>query len=81
MNLHLWRHLMGAKLLEEHEDIGLVEELLGHVPGSRATRRYVELKTAWAAKRLDRITDGVRERGRHLHRRLERRADRRRVAR
>jgi len=80
MNLHLWRHLMGAKLLEEHEDIRLVEELLGHVPGSRATRRYVELKCAWAAKRLDRITDGVRERGRHLHRRLERRADRRRVA-
>jgi len=66
MNLHLYRHVLGAKLLEETNDIRLVEELLGHVPGSAATQRYVELKTKWAAARLDGITDGARPRGRHL---------------
>jgi len=66
MNLHLYRHLLGAKLLEETNDIRLVEELLGHVPGSAATQRYVELKTKWAAAHLDGITDGARPRGRHL---------------
>jgi hypothetical protein len=81
MNLHLWRHVMGAKLLEEHEDMHLVEELLGHVPGSRATRRYAELKTKWAAKRLDGITEQVRGRGLHLHQRRVVRNDRRRIAR
>ncbi len=80
MNLHLWRHVMGAKLLEEHEDMHLVEELLGHVPGSRATRRYAELKTKWAAKRLDGITDQARGRGLHLHRSRVVRYDRRRVS-
>jgi len=80
MNLHLWRHFMGAKLLEEHEDMHLVEELLGHVPGSRATRRYAELKTKWAAKRLDGITEQARDRGLHLHRRRAVRHDRRRIA-
>jgi hypothetical protein len=77
MNLHLWRHVMGAKLLEEHEDMHLVEELLGHVPGSRATRRYAELKTKWAARRLDGITDQARGRGLHLHRHRVVRYDRR----
>jgi hypothetical protein len=80
MNLHLWRHIMGAKLLEEHEDLHLVEELLGHVPGSRATRRYVEMKTKWAAKRLDGITEQARGRGLHLHRRRVVRRDRRQKA-
>jgi site-specific recombinase XerD len=81
MNLHLWRHVMGAKLLEEHEDMHFVEELLGHVPGSRATRRYAELKTKWAAKRLDGITDQARARGLHLHRRRVVRDNGRRVSR
>jgi hypothetical protein len=81
MNLHLWRHVMGAKLLEEHEDMHLVEELLGHVPGSRATRRYAELKTKWAAKRLDGITEQARGRGLHLHQRRVVRNNRRRIAR
>jgi hypothetical protein len=80
MNLHLWRHVMGAKLLEEHEDMHLVEELLGHVPGSRATRRYAELKTKWAAKRLDGITDQARGRGLHLHRSRVVRYNRRRIS-
>jgi len=66
MNLHLYRHVLGAKLLEETQDIRLVEELLGHVPGSAATQRYVELKTKWAAARLDRVTDAARPRGRRL---------------
>ena len=66
MNLHLYRHVLGAKLLEETNDVRLVEELLGHVPGSNATQRYVELKTKWAAARLDGITDSARPRGRHL---------------
>jgi hypothetical protein len=79
MNLHLWRHVMGAKLLEEHEDMHLVEELLGHVPGSRATRRYAELKTKWAAKRLDDITEQARGRGLHLHQRRVVRNNRRRI--
>jgi hypothetical protein len=81
MNLHLWRHVMGAKLLEEHEDMHLVEELLGHVPGSRATRRYAELKTKWAAKRLDSLTDKSRGRGLHLHQRRVVRHNRRQIAR
>jgi hypothetical protein len=81
LNLHIWRHVMGAKLLEEHEDICLVEELLGHVPGSRATRRYVELKTKWSAEQLDHITDGARGRGLHLLRRHERLNNRRRASR
>jgi Phage integrase family len=79
MNLHLWRHVMGAMLLEEHEDMRLVEELLGHVPGSRATRRYAELKTKWAAKRLDGITEQARGRGLHLHRRQGVRHHRRQI--
>ena len=80
MNLHLWRHVMGAKLLEEHEDMHLVEELLGHVPGSRATRRYAELKTKWAARRLDGITEQARGRGLHLHQRRVVRHKRRQIA-
>jgi hypothetical protein len=79
MNLHLWRHLMGAALLEEHKDIHLVEELLGHVPGSRATRRYVELKAKWSAQALDEIIDAHRPRGRYLHAKRERRYDRGRL--
>jgi hypothetical protein len=79
MNLHLWRHLMGAALLEEHKDVHLVEELLGHVPGSRATRRYVELKAKWSARALDAITDARRQRGRYLHVKRQRRFDRRRT--
>ena len=79
MNLHLWRHLMGAALLEEHRDVHLVEELLGHVPGSRATRRYIELKAKWSAQALDEITDARRPRGRYLHVKRQRRFDRRRV--
>jgi hypothetical protein len=79
MNLHLWRHLMGAALLEEHKDVHLVEELLGHVPGSRATRRYVELKAKWSAQALDKITDARRQRGRYLHTKRQRKYNRRRL--
>jgi hypothetical protein len=79
MNLHLWRHLMGAALLEEHKDVHLVEELLGHVPGSRATRRYIELKAKWSAQALDKITDARRQRGRYLHAKRQRNYNRRRL--
>jgi hypothetical protein len=70
---------MGAALLEEHKDVHLVEELLGHVPGSRATRRYVELKAKWSAQALDEITDARRQRGRYLHAKRRRNYDRRRL--
>jgi site-specific recombinase XerC len=63
---------MGAKLIEEHKDVRLVEELLGHRPGSKATMRYIELKSIWAAQSVDRITDAARPRGHYLHARRAR---------
>jgi site-specific recombinase XerD len=53
VNPHLWRKLMGGYLLLQTSDMKLVAELLGHVEGSRATRVYVEMKSAWAAQALD----------------------------
>jgi hypothetical protein len=77
VHLHLLRHILGTKLLEEHKDVRLVEELLGHAPGSRATQRYAEMQIKWSAQRLDAITDRTRGRGLHLHRQRDRRVDRR----
>jgi integrase len=53
VNPHLWRKLMGGYLLLQTTDMKLVADLLGHVEGSRATRVYVEMKSAWAAQALD----------------------------
>lgn len=62
VNLHLFRHLMGAILLEENpENYPIVERLLGHVAGSRATRRYAELATRWAAAHADGVLDKLRQ--------------------
>lgn len=63
INLHLYRHLMGAVLYREHGDIAKVEQLLGHSRGSRATQKYVELSRKWAAAALDELTDAARRKG------------------
>ncbi|WP_200343696.1 site-specific integrase [Rhodovibrio sodomensis] len=64
VNPHLWRKLMGGYLLLQTNDMEKVADLLGHVEGSRATRVYVEMKSAWAAQELDahvtRLTEATR---------------------
>lgn len=53
INMHLWRKLMGGYLLLQTRNMELVETLLGHSRGSRATKVYVEMQTRWAAAELD----------------------------
>ena len=63
MHVNLWRHVMATKLGEwtqRAEDGG---KLLGHIPNSSSTRRYVRLGTRLAAKQLREITDEARSQG------------------
>lgn len=52
VNVHLWRKLMGGYLLMETLNMELVEDLLGHARGSKATNVYAEMKAAWASAEL-----------------------------
>lgn len=52
VNVHLWRKLMGGFLLMKTRQMELVENLLGHAKGSKATDVYAEMKTSWAAAEL-----------------------------
>lgn len=49
---HLWRHLMSSKLGEATGRVEDAEKLLGHVPSSRATKRYARLRSKAAAEML-----------------------------
>jgi len=53
VNMHLWRKLMGGYLLAQTKNMELVEDLLGHVRGSDATKVYTEMQSAWAVAELD----------------------------
>ena len=71
MNTHLWRHVMGTKLVERTDDFDHAQRLLGHAPGSTSTQSYVRLGTKLAARKLGDITDEVRPQGIALLRRSE----------
>ena len=61
VNLHLFRHLMGTILLQVNpENYAIVERLLGHAAGSKATKRYAELAVKWAAAHADGVVDDLR---------------------
>jgi integrase len=60
---HLWRHIMGSRLQEYSDQPNDGEKLLGHIPGSDATKRYIRVRTNEAAKRLRELTDAVRSEG------------------
>jgi hypothetical protein len=66
VNLNLWRHLLGTKVAEMREQTEDAGRLLGHVPGSPSTGKYVRVGTRIAAKWLGQITDEVRPRGMEL---------------
>lgn len=71
--VHLWRHIMGTKLGEATDRPNEAAKLLGHLDGSKSSRRYIRVKTGAAAERLRRITDsvrgvGTRQLGRGKHR-------------
>jgi hypothetical protein len=63
INVHLWRHVMGSKLDAKSERADGPARLLGHLPGSKSTKRYVRVQASEAAKRLRKVTDGVRAHG------------------
>jgi hypothetical protein len=55
-HVHLYRHLIAMALLRENpENEPTVQALLGHAPGSRATRRYGVVRTAQAAAYVEKI--------------------------
>jgi integrase len=60
---HLWRHIMGSHLQEYSERPNDGEMLLGHIPGSGSTKRYIRIRTKEAATRLRELTDSVRAEG------------------
>jgi hypothetical protein len=60
---HLWRHIMGSRLQDYSDRPDDGEKLLGHLPGSDSTRRYVRVRTNEAAQRLRELTDSVRAEG------------------
>jgi hypothetical protein len=73
VTVHLWRHIMGTKLGEATDRPNEAAKLLGHLDGSKSSRRYIRVKTRAAADRLQRITDsvrgvGTRQLGRGKHR-------------
>lgn len=57
VHMHLWRKIMASYLLATTQNVQLVEDLLGHVRGSKSTELYAELQTKWAAARLDRLVE------------------------
>jgi hypothetical protein len=63
VTVHLWRHLMGSQLDQKAVRRGDGARLLGHVPGSHNTKRYIRVQTNDAAQRLRRLTDAVRGHG------------------
>jgi integrase len=63
---HLWRHVMGIKIVERSEQMDHAEKLLGHVRGSQATSIYVGMGTRFAANWLREVTDKVRAEGMEL---------------
>jgi hypothetical protein len=78
VNVHLWRHIMGSKLVEKTGRPKDGGRLLGHRPGSSASRRYIRLRSNEAAAKLGRVTNDVRTEGLALHQR-QRVAERRRA--
>jgi transcriptional regulator with XRE-family HTH domain len=61
VNMHLWRKIMGCFLLASTENMELVEDLLGHVRGSKATALYAEFKASLAADKLDALLEELVE--------------------
>lgn len=58
MNLHLFRHLMGTKILEENtENTRIVEQLLGQSRNSKSTARYAQIASAAAARHLEKVIE------------------------
>jgi site-specific recombinase XerD len=63
MHVNLWRHVMATKLGERTKRAEDGGKLLGHLPNSSSTRRYVRLGTRLAARQLREITDEARSQG------------------
>jgi hypothetical protein len=63
MHVNLWRHVMATKLGERTQRAEDGGKLLGHIPNSSSTRRYVRLGTRLAARQLREITDEARPQG------------------
>ena len=57
MNVHLWRHVMSTKLVDMTRQPEDAERLLGHTPGSAATKRYIRLRSREAARLLHEVTE------------------------
>jgi hypothetical protein len=73
ITVHLWRHIMGTRLGEATNRPNEGAKLLGHLDGSKASRRYIRVRARAAAERLQKITDavravGTRQLGRGKHR-------------
>jgi hypothetical protein len=58
MNLHLFRHLVGTKILaDDPTNTALVQSILGHAPGSKQTIVYAEIAAQQAAAHLERVIE------------------------
>jgi len=57
INLHGLRHTFATKLIEEGEDIRIVQALLRHAPGSKATAIYAHVTPKAERKGSNRIND------------------------
>ncbi|WP_404381702.1 hypothetical protein [Caenispirillum salinarum] len=63
MNMHLWRHFIAALWLRLNpKSYEMVRVFLGHAQGSRATARYAELETMFAAELADKEFEKLRHR-------------------
>jgi integrase len=57
--LHGLRHAFATKLIEEGEDIRVVQALLRHAPGSKATAIYAHVTPKAERKGSNRINDAL----------------------
>jgi integrase len=60
INLHGLRHTFATKLIEEGEDIRVVQALLRHAPGSKATSIYAHVTPKAQRKGINRMDDVLR---------------------